>query len=212
MNKQTKIVKKKKSKKQSSISKYGDATVPRVYLISKRERVMHFSRVGQAGDLVQITNNVELFRGVYFTLNAIPGYTEFANLFMEYKIECIEMIITPGITIGYGMTDQAPKVASAFDYQNDSTTTFAALEEYATFKQTKFNRDHVRVFKPVFAAAAYAGTFTSYTIDTGFLQTDYPAVRHYGIKIVITGGHSTQTVLGTFQARYKYHVCFKGLR
>jgi len=140
--------------------------------------------------------------GNYFALDMLPNYTEFTNMFDQYRIVEIEVLITPTFTtadmsIPTGGSVVCPQVMTVLDF-NDSTplTTDADyLQRMDTLKMTIGTVEHRRKFTPRMAALAYAGATSGYTVQPrdSWLDCSYPNIRHYGIKTRVTPAGATGT-------------------
>lgn len=125
-----------------------------------------------------------------FFLSQLPNYTEFTNLYDQYKISRIKCKFSytansQNVTTSAAIT-ALPMFLSCIDL-NDSTalTTNADFTQYRSFKMRRFDKPVSVYFKPQFATAAYSGAFTSYAAKTGWLDCASPGVKHYGLKFGI---------------------------
>lgn len=136
-------------------------------------------------------------RGVQ--LADLPNYTEFQNLFDQYKIYRVMVKILPmsninGLTTGGG--NESPYVRSALDYSDSVPFAAAAartsLQQYENFKMTPFWRQHVRTFRPrvsMFISDPSNPTtakFVGYTSSKAqWIDYANPYVGHNGMKFSI---------------------------
>lgn len=141
-----------------------------------------------------------------FSLNDIPGYTEFTSLFQTYCIEQVEVWIRPEYTqlVDSSALSNAVNVElmSAIDLV-DSTApvSVAALSEYQSLAHTGITKDHYRKFKPAYLIDSALPTCS-------LLSTASPSVNWYGLKIAIP----PCGVAMTFRTVVKFKVALLGLK
>jgi len=135
------------------------------------------------------SSNVAFTNGAYFTnLNNVSQTAQFAALFDQYRITKVEQWILPrnpssptGAAVYRGL------LYSVIDY--DDASALSAATDYMAYTNclvSPATEGHYRVYTPHIAVAAYAGAFTSYqNEEPQWIDTGYPAVQHYGLKIGI---------------------------
>ena len=148
-----------------------------------------------------ITNGISAALGAFiFTLDALPSYTDFTNLFDMYKITKIEIDWVPEYT---ELTDAAlvsnavnVRFNTAIDLADaNSPVTVDELLEYSTLKSTGITKPHARSWRPTFLMGG------SVPCEC-WLPTSSPSERHYALKYAIppTG------IAMTFRSRVRLHV------
>jgi hypothetical protein len=196
---------------------YGDITVIPLEFSRKTlaDSIYRFRRTSTSADVSQLAAS-DNSGGYAFVLSNVPGYTEYTALFDQYKIEMVRVIWRPRwnfSAIGSIATDVNPLFISVIDYDDASTLTIAQSLEYQSYKETRFDQDHVRCIKPRIALGAYSGTFTSFAnVPAPWIDCASPSVQHYGIKFVVSGGALGQTALMTYSAEVEYFVKFRQVR
>lgn len=158
-------------------------------------------------------------QGWDFFLSQLPNYTEFTNLYNEYKVSRIKvkfMYSANSQDVSTALLSTAlPTIYTAVD-PNDSTlpTSVSELLQYKSFRARRADKPFSVYFKPQFATAAYSGTFTSYAAQTGWIDTSSPSVKHYGLKwIVDPMFYSTGTnVTGRLQTIITYYIKCRGTK
>jgi len=125
----------------------------------------------------------------YWTLDQLPGYTEYTSLFDQYRIKKVDVLIQTKNPIGPGPYGYSPvRIMGVPDF-DDSTppSTESDIQQYQNLQVWRPNTDKKFTIIPRIAKAAYSGAFTSYSNEAaGWLDVASPSVRHYGLKLFIT--------------------------
>lgn len=165
--------------------------VPRIVL--KRDKVYTFSRTAELGDVV--TNPATPTAQVVApALNNFPNYTEFTNLFEQWRIIQVIVTYTP-----YPQQQAAAMIYTAID-QDDITAPTGTAEFYQNETRQIFPANQVweRVFTPYPALGAYGGAFTNYAQAPFGLWMDNASsgTFYYGLKILTPQTPSVTTTVG----------------
>lgn len=171
-----------------------------------RQKVYNFTRSCTLTDLSG-SDVSDVFGGLSFNLGQLPNYTEFTNLFDQFRICGIRLEIIPKYTSvdlnPLATTVAMPNIHTVIDYNDIATPgNLEVLLQYPNYKRTRGNAVHKRYFKPAVLASNYEGAVTSaYTSKWGqWLDSiDYPTV-HYGLRYGID-----QSFTG---ARYRVYAKF----
>ncbi|AUM61873.1 capsid [uncultured virus] len=178
----------------------------------KGQKLYLFKRyVGTLGSLV-INNINPTFAGYNFSLNDVPNYTEFTDLYDSYKINCIKVYFIPQMTsnVSLGTVNNAwasARFFSAIDY-NDATapTSIDDLRQYQSCKMTSIMRQHKRViFKPKILDTS------SYTLSP-WMATSSPSTNYYGLKVGVEPMSSTSSTTMTFNIEAVFYMSFKQVK
>lgn len=149
-----------------------------------------------------ITSSTYYGMSMYFTLDMFPDYTDFTNLFDQYKLRKIKVRLIPYSTNTILQSGQAAGVINQnlavlthqiIDYDDASALTASGagvniIREFDTYKTKNLfggGRSTVnRYFTPHIAEAAYAaGVFTSFSNKKpSWIDCNSPSVQHYGLK------------------------------
>lgn len=149
---------------------------------------------------------------------AMPNYTEFVNLYDQYRIDWVEVeFVFSNNSSGVGTpTTCLPLIYLAKDYDNSGTAGIADLQQYHNCQMWQLGEQRgsgkrVIRLKPSVADALYNNS----AVTTGygrakpmFIDTDSPLVPHYGIKLAmdpITPPGSTSLV-GYLSINVIYHM------
>jgi len=152
-----------------------------------------------------------------FTLGAIQGNSEWTNLFDQYKICLVRVVLRPLFNFAQIValsTDVFPPLCSVIDYDDATAISNVLLSQYQSYKQTRFDKDHVRSIKPRVAMAAYgSGVFASFANQGDqWIDCASTAVVHYGLKYCIQAGHIGQTALQAWSVETEYFLKFRQVR
>lgn len=152
-----------------------------------------------------------------FKLSDLPGYTDFQNLYDEYKIYGVKVRLIPH----YNQLDAAPAIAAGYDGmtnivtvidQNDDTplATFNEALEFQTSKIHQYTTSLKRYFVPgvqlwpagVTGFTQTAGVtrqwLTMPDVNSGFT----PDVKHYSFKAIYDSNS------GTVSEQYQVYTTF----
>jgi len=172
-------------------------------------REYKYQRFAQYGNISTSTTVTTNFAWS-FLLSDLPNYTEFTTLYDQYRIEKIELILISNTSESIPSSVNLGVMYKVTDY--DDATTLSTNLDYLQYQNCKVLNPlfHKKSFplKPRFAVAAYAGAFTSYANNAGWLDVASPSVQHYGVKI----GFSATTVVISYQVLAKFHLSFKNPR
>ncbi len=144
--------------------------------------------------------------GFNFSLNDVPGYTEFTGLFQTYCIESVELWWRPEYTVLSDASTLSSAINVEFNSCIDTTdgtapATVDAVLQYQSCAHTGITFNHYRRVRP------------SYLMDNVIpacarLATASPSLNWYGVKV---GVPPTGTAM-TFRSVAKYKIVFTGLK
>lgn len=155
--------------------------------------------------------------GVNFQLTDVVNYTEFTNLFDQYKIAGVAyrfvvnkdpMQGTPAVTPAY------PRLLWAHDYDDSSTPVLNDLYQYPKVNEFWFtdsrNSTRWNFIKPARAAVEYeSATLSSYRPQwKGFIDCASNSAPHYGVKY----GYQNLISGMNIYMQCKYYLVFKNVR
>jgi len=157
----------------------------------RRPRVHSFKRVAMLTPL-QIGEGVAVPQTYSFKLSDLSNYSEFTNLFDQYRINAVKLQLVPtfsGNDIDYQTI--MGSIHSAIDH-NDITnpTSVGQLMEYDTYKRSKQSRGHKRYFK-VNLLSNLSGDAGNVTTWKKWIDTASPNAPYYGIKLMLDPLNST---------------------
>lgn len=153
------------------------------------------------------------YGAIQLSLDQLPSYTEFTNLFEEYKIDKIVLKFYPAQMTenDNGTAASTPIFMYAID-KSDATAPASLNEmyQYAGLKIVNVLKPFTFKFYPCWSQYAYTGGASGYGTARGFLSCDYPAVKHYGVKYVMgLSGVASSSGYNVFAV---FHMAFRGIR
>jgi hypothetical protein len=168
---------------------------------------------------VSIGSQVALADGtgaVLFKLSSMPGYADLAAVFDTYRLRAVSVSIMPsnGVLTVSGSA-VAPRLWTAIDYDDASSLSRNALEQYDTVIVSPPGNGVIRTLCPRFALSAYAGgSFSNFAQSEPdqWIDIASPSVEYYGIKYAIEAGAMGQTILQMYSCSVTAFWEFKSSR
>lgn len=155
-----------------------------------------------------------------FRLNEVANFAEFTALYDQYMITKVVVYFdyTPDVLNGLGsnMTESYfPRLWVKRDYDDSSTPTLLELLQSNQTKCLRFSSNRLTrsiSIRPAMASEVFrSSTTTAYVQQRRkWLDSAYPDVPHFALKMVAQGLPSTN--LGAFTIRLKYYLRFKNVR
>lgn len=130
-----------------------------------------------------------VFTACQFQVSGMGNISALQALFDQYRIVGVEVLIVPQSNfVAAAATATAGMMHSVVDY--DDATPLANEQnalDYQNCLSSSASDGHFRKFIPHAALAAYAGAFNAYNnVESPWIDAAYPAVQHYGLKVVNT--------------------------
>lgn len=145
-------------------------------------KIYQFQRSLNAVTITNTTAPADTTGSFSFRLSDLPDYTEFTNLFDEYKFSRVEVSFVPTSPTNY-----SGPLYTVIDYDDAVVATIAQLSEYQTLQISGSGAMTKRTLVPKIAVAAYSGAFTSYAPQASWVDCSSPGVLWYGLKYGIVG-------------------------
>ena len=158
--------------------------------------------------VVFTSTSISVFSAFNFNLSVYDNYTMFTTMFDQYKIMQVEVWIETGTANDPNLGH--PTLTTCLDFDdNTPPTTFAKLSGRPSSITAPASQGRYYKFVPHVAVAEYAaGLFTSYgNVPATWIDTNSPAVAHYGMKLAVAPTTSVQSILVSYRAV----VGFKGI-
>lgn len=157
----------------------------------------------------------DVFGAIDFRLNQLPNATDFTNLYDQYKIRGVKIMLIPrgnnSDVITGATSGQSMGVFSALDYDDVTPpTSIAQLCEYQNMKMTRSTSIHSRYFVPKPQInLLVAGGGTSPALSGQWIDTALGVAPHYGFKYALQ-----QLPNGTqlYDIKYTFYLAFKNVR
>jgi hypothetical protein len=142
----------------------------------------------QDPDLLNTSTTVPTYLGQLFTLAAnVPNYAAYTAIFDEYKIDEVEVWITPNPVSSVAASTVRGLWSSAVDYDDANTpASISTVSDKQSNLTTTVDEAHYHKWTPKFAVGTYSGTFVSFGSSTGWLDCASPNVQHYGLKVAFS--------------------------
>lgn len=188
----------------------------------RRPRMMTKSKLGihhfkRTVILTGINTAITTTFGVQnFSLNQLPDFTEFQNLYDQFRINKVVWKLVPNVNSAEsGAAQKLPQVHSVCDY-NDSTapTTLDELVQYNNYRMTMGSRIHNRKLTPAFLDNVYVTGATQRAGNPNYKQwlstsnsTDVP---HHGIKYAIGATAAASAI--TYTPYLTFYISCKSVK
>jgi hypothetical protein len=157
----------------------------------RRPSAIHnFKRIATLSSIAVVDGTVAT-KSYNFALNQLPNYTNFSQLFDQYRIAAVKVTFFPNQTTDSDVV--APgllQIYTCIDLDsNTAPSDTGVIGQYATVRSTLFNRPHVRYLKPrVQNALYYDGSTFGYCVAPGkpWLDSSNEGIPYYGLKCILT--------------------------
>ena len=202
-------------------SKRTKLTISKPYAPRKNSKyapkVTSFKQVAYLGTVVSTATGDSLST-VQFTLGDIPGASQLANVFDEYKIDKVDLIFVPDANSNNTISGSKPMERSilytAFD-PNDSApaSTLNELIQYQNCSQTPYLEKYRRTVYPRMAvnSADEEGTITVAPIGN-WARTSDTSVLWYGLKYGASANGNAAGTEQVWKIHAKLYLSFKNIK
>jgi len=181
------------------------------------QKVYYFKRFTTLGTIVVTTASSNAYGASVFSLDQLPGYTEFTNLFDFYKIKAIKLsfIPTSNVTMQTGNSSTTVantiynnRIFTVIDY-NDAgiPSSVNELREYSNCKWSPNNKIHKRYIVPNPLADATDDSTISLQNKPWVPSTNY-AMDYYAIKWAIEN-NSAGVGIELYKMEAKFYIACK---
>lgn len=182
------------------------------------QNIYHFKRLASLP--TQTATTTDLVYTQFFSLAQVPGYTDFTNLYKQYRIKGVKLHVIPSETQAIDATSNAINLRcfSAYSYDEDLNTAGGSTINDVRQLQGCRVRGSLRKFGIYIKNPAYAGIVNAsqdavanlYTRpETGWLDTEYTDIQHLGI-VLAWEGSATQAMGVRLEATF--YLAFRGTR
>lgn len=167
--------------------RYTRRRIMRRPLTKRALKVHHFKRTF-ALDYITSAAGADVLGAFNFYLAQLPNYTEFTNLYDQYRINKILIKFVPNVnSADVAASATIAQFNTVLDF-NDSTP-LASLNncfEYGNWRMTRGTQVHTRIFTPssLDAVANTGGTTPSFVNPTWkqWIATSSANIPHFGLK------------------------------
>jgi len=150
-------------------------------------------QISNQGTVMTSATSIPTFYGRYFSANDVIQFSSFAAVFDQYKIDTVEVWMTPFGSASAPGYNANCRIYSAVDYDDANTpTSINAIQQYENSVVTRSTDGHYIKFVPHIAVAAYGGTFTQFKNEkTDWIDVASTNTSFYGLKAAIDPTSST---------------------
>lgn len=136
------------------------------------------------GTVLTTNTSVSQFSSKFWSSGDIIQFGSYSSVFDQYKIDFIEVWLTPfgpAVAAGYNKNIH---IYSAVDYDDaNAPTGLTAISQYENAVITRPSEGHYVKFRPHIAEAAYGGAFTQFlNKPSSWIDVASTSVQHYGFK------------------------------
>jgi hypothetical protein len=147
------------------------------------------------------------YAGLSVQLNSFNLNNNISTVYDQYRIECVEVWLTPQQSTSDTSTAAPGFLISVVDVDDANVpTNYDILARYQSAVETPGINGHYHRWVPHVAVAAYSGVFTSFANERSpWIDMASDAVQHYGMKVATRPGTQANvydlTVRATFLFR-----------
>lgn len=152
----------------------------------------------------------------------MPGFSDFTNLFEEYRLDKVDIMVLPTYSNNGIITGSSPSqlpwiVYVADSTDNDGENSLELMQRpNAKFTQLTNLGQEPPVLCSVYpkSQAVLSGSTTPQSPGTRWVSTDDATIPHFGFKMALDdsyNGYTVNTTLCQFNLILRYHVSFKGV-
>lgn len=172
-----------------------------------------FTRIRDFGSVAKAA--LDVGGSLQFTLDQIPGYLEFNNLYDAYSIDSVDVTFVwwQPYTGASASAAQCPTMIVTRDYDDAGTpATFAEVGEYSDATLHPFSlakNSFTMTVKPRVSRTVYRTGVTSgygWGSQSEIIDAASVDVPHYGLKWFTTAYSNTYTPDSNIRVYIKYHV------
>lgn len=186
----------------------------RGYKTKRGQKTYYFKRFTNRLGPITVDNINPLLVGFNFSLDDLPNYQEFTNLYDTYRLNAVKITFLPQMTESISLSafnnpNASVRFFSVIDY-NDSAppATIDELREYQSCKFTPVLKRHSRyIYRPKIQDRG-----STYAPGRPWIDTSAPDQDHFGLKIGIEPIQSTNITSMGYTVEAKYYLSFRAVR
>lgn len=148
---------------------------------------------------------------------AMPNFTDFTNLYDNYRIDYIDCTWTfnSNNSSTTSPSTSLPRIFHVEDHDDTTATNMTSILQYDNLKVWQLGIDsgvmhRVRIHPTPLEMVYYSAALTGYQKGSNkkWINTDYPTIPHYGVKMIVDPIFYTAaaTDLGYLAFSFKYHI------
>jgi hypothetical protein len=188
---------------------YEHKPIPKVPYSSTNNKPFKVVQTIYQDSLVTTSTSTPTTMNIIITAASLDQASTFASLFDQYRINKLEIWISPKYSAQNVNTSSA--YLSVIDY-DDSTalSSFNAGLDYQNCVTSGIQQSQYRCFTPHIAVAGYTGSFGGFTNMTApWIDWSSTSVVHYGLKCIFNQSSSTGIPI---DVTYRVHFENRNLR
>lgn len=194
-------------RRRSGPGRGNEGTVPRGLSVP----LVTVCRTTAPASILKIGTDVGTAR--FFSLNALPGFTDFTSLFQYYKISWVEAqynLITPNIS----GTVPFPRLYTALELQSFSTpTSVDVVTAYTSCEQYQFGTSKTtftRRFSP--RCLLTAAGINNAVLSDGWLSTANAGITYWGLAEFLSPYNTVSNPNTVVEYNVRYCIQLKGAK
>lgn len=180
---------KKKQKSRSKIVSIAYNSVASRPTAFKLNKITHYpvNMTYSVSSVFTTSTVATVLLGYSFALSSFADYTAYVALFDQYRIDMLEIYITPQSSQSTVISNTG-ELVTAIDLDDASTpSSYNSVAAHQSSLMTSNTEGHYHKWIPHMAIAVYSGAFTSFAnAPAGWLDCGSPNVQHYGLKFAST--------------------------
>ena len=149
-----------------------------------------------------------------FSLDDLPDYSEFTNLYDTYRLNAVKITFLPQMTESISLSslnnpNASVRFFSVIDYNDGNPPgSIDELRQYQNCKFTPVLRKHSRyIYRPKIQDRGQ-----TYTPGRPWINTTSPDQDHFGLKIGIEPIQSTNVQSMSYTVEAKYYLSFRAVK
>lgn len=177
--------------------------------IHRFERIVELNPIQASSTTIQ-------FGLLTFSLQAVPQFAEFVNLYLQYCIEKVEVVFTPrNCQINSGAVASAasaPFLYTCYDpVGTENINTVSAIDQIRSTMKTVATTAQKRVLQPSPLLLLFNGAGNPGVSQCGrkWIAINAPEVPHLGLRYVLSLQGSAAAPAFSYDLSVKYHLAFK---
>ena len=154
----------------------------------------------------------------YFRLQNVTGYTDFTNLYDQYKIRAVKVSFIPMVNVTTAdQSGYASLIYSTYDFNGtDINPTRNQIREYQYCKWSPYGKIHKRYFFPRTIESVSGLAPSGSTTKVGpqnWISTASPEVRYHGLLVSVANVPSiVDEDIPIYKIEVKYYLSFKNTK
>lgn len=181
--------------------------------LARRPDVYHFKRKVFLQDYL-IISTTQALGAIQFALVDLPGFTDFTNLYDQYRFNKVVWKLIPKISeaslnAGSNSNANLQQIHSVLDYDdNTAPTSINQLVQYQSHRMTRGSQIHSRVLVPK-CQMSVSGAAAAPKAKQ-WLDCDQTSLVHRGIKFIVPAAATPGTTL-YYDLEMTYYMSFKNV-